>query len=234
MRIHYLQHVRLEGLDAIQKWADDRGHTVTGTHVYGGDGFPKPTSFDLLILLGGPMGVHDEKGFPWLKAEKQFLSEVISSGKVVLGVCLGAQLLAESLRADVRRNEHREIGWHPVTLTEEGCSSPLFEGFPKTFTPFHWHGDTFSIPEGAERLAESRACANQAFDYGRQVIGLQFHLEFTPASVRAMVREGGDELADGRYVQTGEQILSNPERFSESGGLLYLLLDNLERTSEAE
>jgi GMP synthase-like glutamine amidotransferase len=140
-----------------------------------------------LIVMGGPMSVNDP--LPWLRLEERYIVRAISSDVPVLGICLGAQLLAKCLGATVRPMGHKEIGWYPVRFTECGASDPLFQGLPGEEIFFHWHGENFTIPEGAERLAESDLCANQAFRLGSRVYGLQFHPEVTPEIIASWLQE---------------------------------------------
>jgi GMP synthase-like glutamine amidotransferase len=167
---------------------------------------PHPNQIDLLVIMGGPMSINDEDAFPWLVPEKQFIREMIASGKPVLGICLGAQLIAGALGADVYPNGAKEIGWFPIQGIPSG--GRLTFRFPSSMKVFHWHGETFDLPSGAIRLARSKGCENQAFQIGRSVIGLQFHLETTPASARDLVRNCRHELIPSRYVQTENEILS--------------------------
>lgn len=165
MRIHYLQHVPFEGPAYIETWAGEKGHPVAGSLLFQGGQLPALDQFDLLVIMGGPMNVYEEE---------KFIKEAIEAGKLVLGVCLGAQLLADVLGGQVTRNQDKEIGWHPVTLTADAKNSRFFRNLPPYFNAFHWHGDTFSIPPGGLRVAESQACLNQAFEYDGRVLGLQF------------------------------------------------------------
>jgi len=156
--------------------------------------------------MGGPMSVNDEDQFPWLAAEKRFMRAAIQAGKPVLGVCLGAQLIASAAGARVFANPQKEIGWFPVQGIDSGSQAHFH--FPPSATVFHWHGETFDLPAGAVRLARSEVCPNQAVQLGRSVIGLQFHLETTPASARDLVANCRAELIPGEYVQSEEQILA--------------------------
>jgi GMP synthase (glutamine-hydrolysing) len=131
-----------------------------------------------LIVMGGPMSVNDP--LPWLRQEERYLVQAISSGVPVLGICLGAQLLAKSLGSRVYPMGHKEIGWYSIRFTEAAAADPLFEGLPREEIVFEWHGDTFDLPAGAEKLAESDLCGNQAFRCGTNLYGLQFHPEVTP------------------------------------------------------
>jgi GMP synthase-like glutamine amidotransferase len=228
MRVHYLQHVPFEDAANIGVWARDRGHRVTGTQLCEAEPLPPLDSFDWLVIMGGLMNIHEHDAYPWLVPEKEFIREAIDEGRSVLGICLGAQLVAHVLGGQVKRNRHREIGWFPVVLTEKGRQSPLFEGFPQRFNAFHWHGDTFSIPPGAEKLAESEACANQAFQYAGHVVGLQFHLDYAVESIEKMLRHCAHELSDGAYVQASETIRAAYHQVPATSSLLYRLLHNLE------
>ncbi|MBN1441715.1 MAG: type 1 glutamine amidotransferase, partial [Planctomycetes bacterium] len=146
MRIHHLQHVPFEGLGTIEEWARSRGHEISRTRLHAGDPLPAPREVDWIVVTGGPMSVQDEERHPWLRAEKRCIAEMIAEGKTVLGICLGAQLVADALGARVARNRHREIGWFPVELVAEASCTGLFRGFPQRLDAFHWHGDAFDIP----------------------------------------------------------------------------------------
>ena len=226
MHAHYLQHVPFEGLGSIERWLRAKGHRITATRFFASDALPDVDEIDLLVVMGGPMSVHDERRFPWLVTEKNFIRGVIECGKPVLGVCLGAQLIASALGARVYRNPAKEIGWFPV----EGI--PSVNGrwfrFPPSMVVFHWHGETFDLPPGAVRLAKSDACENQAFQIGSSVIGLQFHLETTPESAEAMIMNCRDELVPSRYVQTeGEILAAGPETYRCINGVMGDLLSFL-------
>jgi len=229
MRLHYLQHVPFEDLANIGTWAEGRGHRVSGTLLFEDGKFPRISEFDWLVVMGGPMGVYDDGRYPWFTREKEFIEKAIAGGKIVLGICLGAQLIADVLGGRVYRNVHKEIGWHPVSLTREAAGSSFFNGFPGRFTAFHWHGDTFDIPPGCMRAAESEACANQAFEYNGRVVGLQFHLESSIESIGRLIRNCRDELVQGRYIQSPEEMLSSHNSLQEINRLMNSFLDNIER-----
>ncbi|MFT4564886.1 MAG: GMP synthase-like glutamine amidotransferase [Gammaproteobacteria bacterium] len=204
MRVHCFQHAAFEGLGSIEPWLATAGHTLTKTKLYESPSFPDLDSFDLLIILGGPMGVGDTPIYPWLEREKAFIKEVIAARKLVLGICLGAQLIASVLGSKIYPNRYKEIGWFPINGTSNNPEGG-FE-FPQTLDVFHWHGDTFDLPQGAIRIATSRACPNQAFQLNRQVIGLQFHLETTVDTAREIVVHCGDELVPRLYIQSATAI----------------------------
>lgn len=211
MKIHYFQHVPWEGLGNIEDWIKSHKYVLSGTRFYAGDTLPELREIDVLIVMGGPMGAYDDKKYSWLAAEKQFIRKSIDAGKKVLGICLGSQLIAQVLGSIVYPHIHKEIGWFPLKLTDEGRNSKILAGFPAEFSVFHWHGDTFSFPRGAARLAETAACRNQAFSYGNNVLGLQFHLDVGRENLAAWIEKGAAELVESRYVQTSEQILGRPE-----------------------
>ena len=228
MKIHYLQHVPFEDLANIEVWAREKGHSVSGTALYDNEKLPQMEDVDWLVILGGPMNIYEEKTYPWLASEKEFIAQAIAAKKPVLGICLGAQLIADVLGGKVKRNNFTEIGWFPVTLTKDAKSSPVFSTLPEGFTAFHWHGDTFEIPPGAVRITESEACKNQAFVYNDRVIGLQFHLEYSLESINRMLENCGDELVDGKFIQKKDGILGFKGNLKETKHLLNSLLDNME------
>jgi GMP synthase-like glutamine amidotransferase len=205
MHVHVFQHVPFEGLGSIAAWLKDQGACVTSTRFFAGDPLPLARSVDLLIALGGPMSVNNETEFPWLRDERRFVHEAIAAGIPVLGVCLGAQLIASALGARVYPNTVKEIGWFPIQSVPV---PPWAFTFPPEALAFHWHGETFDLPDGAWRLASSKACENQAFQLGRHVIGLQFHLETTRESLRLLVEHCRDELVEGVQVQSERHLLA--------------------------
>ena len=209
MRAHYLQHVPFEGLGSIEPWLLARGFEIGATRLFAGEPLPKPSDIDVLIAMGGPMSVNDEDEYSWLRAEKHFIREYLSTDRPLLGICLGAQLIAVALGARVAANRHKEIGWFEVKRAQALPAAAY--RFPDSFTAFHWHGETFDLPAGATPLASSAACERQAFQIGRSVIGLQFHLETTPDSARALVENCSSDLVVGErpepYVQTATALL---------------------------
>ena len=228
MRLHYLQHVPFEDLAGIEDWAEDRGHEISRTLLFDGQELLGLDEFDWLVVMGGPMNIYEEDKYPWLAIEKRFIREAIASNKIVLGICLGGQLIADVLGGKVRKNLFKEIGWHTVKLTSEGQKSGIFRVLPNTFMAFHWHGDTFEIPPQALRAAESESCANQAFMLGKAV-GLQFHLESSMDSIDHLIKNCSDELVDRKYIQSPEEILSHVDRIHQMNRLMALFLDTMEK-----
>lgn len=173
------------------------------------------------------MGVYEEVQFPWMKEEKDFIRKSIETGKIVLGICLGAQLIAEALGAAVFKNEYREIGRFPIDRKINANESAFAEVFPETLDVFHWHGDKFEIPKGAKLLASSEACRNQGFILDSRVVGLQFHLEITPESATALIQNCRSELDGSQYVQSEAELLSDEYRFLRINELMNSLLEKL-------
>ncbi len=231
MRALCFEHVHFEGLGSIGHWLRAQGARIDAFRWHeNGSAVPAPVEdIDLLVVMGGPMSANDEAQYPWLAAEKRYIRGAIDAGKAVLGICLGAQLIASALGARVYPNAHKEIGWFPVEGVKTGSQQPVF-AFAARTAMFHWHGETFDLPPGAVRLARSAACANQAFQLGRRVIGLQFHLETTPDSARALVENCRDELVPAAYVQTETEILgAGDARYAEINRLMESVLEFLTR-----
>lgn len=214
MRIHSLQHVPFEDIGSMASDFQARTYSVTTTHWYRGDSAPGINSFDVLIVMGGPMGIYDEAIYPWLADEKILIKQAIDAGKVVLGICLGAQLIADVLGGKVTRNAHREIGWLPLTIQPEASDHPIARILAKYPEVFHWHGDTFAIPAGALHIARSEGCLNQAYIYGNRVYGFQFHLETTPASAKALIENCAEDIDGSHYTQSAESMLADPLKFN--------------------
>lgn len=232
MNAHYFQHVPFEGLGSIEAWLRDAGYAITCTRFFESPDIPDLSDIDLLIVMGGPMSVNDEAEFPWLVQEKGFIREAVQAGKPVLGVCLGAQLIASALGAKVSKNPVKEIGWFPIQGLS-GDERAVFR-FPPETTVFHWHGDTFDLPAGAIRLARSPACVNQAFQVGRATLGLQFHLETTPESAAALVANCRAELIPADYVQSEARILAaEPETYRAINALMDAVLAFLHHRAKA-
>jgi GMP synthase (glutamine-hydrolysing) len=228
MNIHYLQHVGFEDLAMIEQWLIKREHRISCSRLFMDEPFPDFESFEMLFVMGGPMGVKDEKDYPWLLDEKIFLEEAVKREKKIVGICLGAQLLAEIMGARIFRNAHPEIGWFPVRLTPEADRSPLFSGLPEEFTPYHWHGDTFEIPDGAVRTSESEGCRNQSFTYGSNIMGLQFHIEMSEFSINNLIVNCYDEIKDGRYIQEPAEMSRGAAGYiEESLNVMDSLLTNI-------
>lgn len=225
MRIHCLQHVAFETPAYIADWARARRHALTCTLMADDVTLPRLADIDLLLVMGGPMSVHDAGSLAWLADEKQYLARAIAQGKRVVGVCLGAQLIAEALGAPVTRNRWREIGWFPL-LRAPQLPPELAALLPSSLNALHWHGETFALPAGAVRLAGSSACANQVFlSADRRQLGLQCHLEMTPQAAADIAAACAGELVPAPYVQAAADFLAAPQRYAAAHNALAALLD---------
>ncbi len=239
MRVRALQHVPHEGPAAIAAWADERGHSLQVTRLDRGEPLPAVADFDLLVVMGGPMSVNDEALHPWLVEEKRLIGETIQADRRLLGICLGAQMIAAALGKRVYAAPAPEIGWMAVRVTAEAARSRTFAAMPATITPLHWHGETFDLPEGATRLAETDLCPNQAFEIefeggpargGALALALQFHLEATDKSVQAMLA-AESPCATGTEgvgaVPPEAELLVSPPHYAAIHALLNAALDAL-------
>ena len=227
MHVHYFQHVPFEGLGSIELWMKSKSVQISATKFYEDPSLPRIQEIDWLIVMGGPMSVNDEQCYPWLQAEKKFIAEAIERGKIVLGICLGAQLIASALGAPVYPGPHREIGWFPVDRVVQKQASSLKNILPSRVEAFHWHGETFGLPAHAVHLARSAGCENQAFSVGAHVLGLQFHLEATHITVKSLIEQCQNDLVPGEYVQSAVEMLSDPSRFYHINTEMDALLDHL-------
>ena len=225
LRIHCLFHSPLGGEIHMPVWAASRGYEFIESLATETPGLPTPQQADCLVVLGGPMSAWEEKKYPWLNQEMRTMEAFMAAGKPVLGICLGAQLLARILGARLYRGSCSEIGWFPVDATPQARNHPIGEVMPDRFEAFLWHGDTFDIPESAVHLAESAAFPNQAFALGG-VLALQFHLEARPDWVKRLSLRDADQLEISNTVQSAEAMLAVPEEtFRENNLIMERLLD---------
>ncbi len=223
--IHTLSHVPFEGPGHIADWAAVRGHRISHARLFDGDAIAPSADYDWLLVMGGPMGVHDTERFPWLIDEADAIREAVAAGKTVLGVCLGAQLIAHALGARVAPHAHKEIGWFPVTRLP--AAEARFSHMPASLPVLHWHGDRFDLPQRAQHLFRSDACEPQGFSIDERVFGFQFHFETTPESLAALVENCREELQEGPFVQPEAEILAQNAHFSAMHRVLDRFLDEL-------
>jgi len=207
MKIHWIQHVPFEGLASLAPMLLEKGHALDCTRLYRDEEFPAVTDIDWLIVMGGPMGIYDDDQYAWLSREKNFIEQAVHEEKTVLGICLGAQLIADVLGAKVYKNVYREIGWFPIERTTD--ATLLGPVLPERIEVFHWHGETFTLPKDANLIASSDVCKNQGFIFNNRVVALQFHLETTLKSATTLIEHCQDELDNSQYVQTAETMLEN-------------------------
>lgn len=204
--IYALYHSRTETVGSLGDVLKRINLPFRELHLYSGDGLPRDTHLlSGLIVMGGPMNVDQIREFPFLFEEVRLIEKILSEDKPVLGICLGAQLMAKALGSRVFPNKEKEVGWHPIHLTESAASDPVFNEAPDKLNVLHWHGDTFDLPAGATHLAKSTRCENQLFRWGSNAYGLQFHLEVTPSMVTSWVRskDGKKDIkAAGEHSKT--------------------------------
>ncbi len=229
MHLHVIQHVPFEGPAAIAEWAEERGHTLKCSLALTEE-YPSVDDVDFLVVMGGPMDADDDVASPWLPAERRFIAECIAAGRLVLGVCLGAQIIAEVLGGKVQRCAYREVGWYAVNRTAGGAESPLFSAWPEAVVVGQWHSDTFEMPLALDPVWSSDGCRNQAFVFDGRVVGLQFHLEWTAEALEKLMQAcAGDLRGGGLYEMTRTQIEDEmDERLPVCRALLFSLLDGME------
>ena len=206
MKLTALKNIEIEDLGTFREAFTRRGIEVEELKAYEGE-IPETGKFDILVVLGGPMGVYEEDKYPFLKEEKELIRKALSEGKKVLGICLGAQLIADVLGGKVYRGEWgKEIGWKPIYPQDH-----LEILYRDEINVFHWHGDTFELPQGAVRMASSAMYRNQAFRVGNRAVGLQFHMEVTPEGIERWIEAYREELLAENI--SPDEIRSKPENW---------------------
>ena len=232
MRIHIVMHESFESPAAILTWAETNAHEVTFTRLFLKDPLPEQdAAFDFLVVMGGPQSpatTLEECAHFDARREIDFIKLAIAQNKIVLGVCLGAQLIGEALGASFEHSPNREIGVFELTLTEFGKKDPIFSTFPDRFLVGHWHGDMPGLTEDCEVLAVSAGCPRQIVRYTPRVYGFQCHFEFTAEAVEGMIENCADELEsyhDLPYIQSALSLRSN--RYDEMNHHLFRFLDKL-------
>ena len=225
MHMHSIHHVPFEGPAGIAQWAESRGVTRSETWQHRGDPLPDLDEIDFLVVTGGPMSVGDSTEYPWLVPELALIREAMRRETPVLGICLGAQLMAAAAGAQVLPMKGKEIGWYPVHMCPGATSLPWMRSLPSSFTALHWHGDQFDIPRGAVPLWSSRICPHQGFALG-SALALQFHLEMDLEALATLTAHAGHELqTDDPGVQQHDELLGQAQRFDSNRALLFQLLD---------
>jgi GMP synthase-like glutamine amidotransferase len=225
MKIICLKHIAFEGPAAIALWAQQRGHELQIENVFQHRPLPSPETFEMLLVMGGPMNVYEDSKYPWLDKEKSYIRSAIAAGKHVVGICLGAQLIAHVLGAKISAGEEKEIGWHTIARCSD-CPARL--AIPEALRVLHWHGDTFTLPTGAQPLAQSTACANQGFLYNDHVLALQCHMELTPENLALLIAACSDELVEAPFIQSAETMLAeSTETYEQMQTVLFGMLDAL-------
>ena len=211
MSVLIIKHIDIEGPGLIEDCLRQEKIPYQILNLKPNIRLPKLDGFTHIVFFGGPMNVYEEDLYPFLRDEDLFIKEAIQRGKTILGICLGAQLIAKALGAKVFKAPVKEIGWYDVSLTDEGTKDPLFSSLPKKFSVFQWHEDTFEIPKSAELIVTSPSVPHQAFRYGERVYGLQFHLEVTEEMIREWV-EASEEGIDSSELP----VFSDAEMITET------------------
>ncbi len=207
-----IQHIGCETLGTIAGALGARGISHNYVRAFQGDKIPNTMGDSAgLVVMGGPMGVYEQERYPFLRQEMNLIEKALEEKLPVLGVCLGSQLLAASLGAEVKKGKGKEIGWHPVTLTENALADPLWTEADRSFVAYHWHGDVFDLPSDAVALASSAQTSCQAFCYGRNAYGFLFHMEVTEKIIAEMVMTFSDELREAQI--DGREILEKARNY---------------------
>ena len=211
-----IRHVSHEGL-GIMKRPIERDSAVVYIDIFRGASVPQRIDgYDGLVVLGGPMGVYEDGRYPFIKPELKLIEDALKKRIPLLGICLGSQLLAKAAGSRVYKGNAKEIGWHDVTLTEDADNDWLFLGFPDRFRAFHWHGDTFEVPQGALMLASSALFPNQVIKVGPAAYGIQFHLEVTEQMIREWIAVNDEQLASLKGVVDPKAVIEEtPSRIEE-------------------
>lgn len=219
MHIHVFQHVDFENPGYIATWAKKHGYEMSFSRLWQEPvQKEKLDASDMLLIMGGPMGIFDYDQYSWLKKEKDAIAQYLASNKKVMGICLGAQLLADVMGAMVYAGKTQEIGWMPISFQND-------DKLPSSLIVMHWHGDTFDIPFGAKRLASSELTPNQGFIYENRVLALQFHIEMTEESLAGMLEHCGGDLIKSEFVQSKDEVVEGKTFLTDCQTLLESWLD---------
>lgn len=225
MRIHSIIHAEFEKPGMIESWAKKNNHQFSNTHIYNHEILPTVADFDFLIVMGGPQSPTRLDRWPYLQAEIDLIKQTMAANKPILGICLGAQLLAESLGAKTERSPHKEIGLFPIALLPEAAADPVFSQFPAEFSVMHWHNDMPGLPQSARLLAKSQGCPRQAFSVGDRFYGIQCHLEMTAENIKDMLQHCENDLKPDLYIQSKQDLIQHD--LSEVNQKMKVLLEYL-------
>lgn len=232
MRVHFVIHESFESAGAYVPWAKARGHAVSWSRVYENEAVPaNAEGFDMLVVFGGPQSPHTtltECPYFDSHAEQKLIRQAIDAGRVVVGICLGSQLIGEALGAPVGQSPEKEIGHFPITLTEAGQQHPLFSHFSSPLTVGHWHNDMPGLTAETIILASSAGCPRQIVQFRDKVYGFQCHMEFTAGAVEGLIQHSEPELAEAKgkpFIRSVEEMRAHDYR--EMNHKLWEFLDKL-------
>ncbi|WP_105901872.1 type 1 glutamine amidotransferase [Vibrio gangliei] len=236
MHIHFIIHEHFEAPGAYESWAKARGYTTTYSRVYAGQSLPKKVDdIDFLIVMGGPQDpvtTIEQCAHFDAKGEQAVIKKAIDAGKVVLGICLGSQLIGEALGAHYEHSPEREIGKFPITLTKDGITHPLFDHFGTVLEVGHWHNDMPGLTQDAKVIAYSEGCPRQIVAYSDLVFGFQCHMELTKEVVTLLIEN--DDLSEAvnyRFVDEPQVLLNHD--YDEMNQKLHEFLDKLAKAYQA-
>jgi GMP synthase (glutamine-hydrolysing) len=225
MKILCLTHADFETPGIIEEWASTRHHSFKVERPYKGEALSEANSFDMLIIMGGPQSPLNIKGAPYLAHEIALIKTAISHNKIVLGFCLGAQLIGEALGTKTERSPEKEVGVYPITLTPEGMNDPLLQELPRSFPVIHWHNDMPGLTNDAMLLAFSEGCPRQMVRYQHNVYGFQCHLEITLDGIQTMIDAVPEDLSPSTFTQTPEELLQ--QNYAAINHTMLVILDRL-------
>jgi GMP synthase (glutamine-hydrolysing) len=226
MNVLIIKHIDIEGPGLIEYCLKQEKIPYQIVNLEAGPRLPKINDLSHIVILGGPMNVYEEDRYPFLRDEDLFIKEAIQRGKKILGICLGAQLMAKALGAKVFKAPMKEVGWYNVSLTRVASHDPLFSNLPKTFSVFQWHEDTFEVPKAGKLIATSTSVIHQAFRYGENVYGLQFHLEVTEGMIQEWMETYEEECSNSEHspfskTETMSQVRGNIENYKKMGMIFF-------------
>lgn len=225
MNILIITHAKFERPGIIHAWADSNQHSVQILAPYRDETLPAINDIDLLIIMGGPQSPSQLDAYPYLALEIDYIKECLIANKPMLGICLGAQLIAEALGAKTERSPHKEVGAFPIQLTTAAKQDVVFKRFQEEFTVMHWHYDMPGLPDGAQILATSHGCPRQVIRFKMNAYGLQCHFEMTAELIAGMIKHCKQDLAPSTYTQQPEAMLAT--NFSTMHQYLTQLLTHL-------
>lgn len=232
MRIHCLIHAAFENPGVIRNWAEENLYELSSTHSYKGEFLPDLSQFDFLVVMGGPQSAIHLDQWPYLKDEIRLIQDVIAARKPLLGICLGAQLIAVSLGAKAEQSPQREIGLFPIDMLPDAAKDPVFSQFPASFAAMHWHSDMPGLPIEARLLAKSSGCPRQAYAVGDRIYGIQCHLEMTHENIAQMLPHCENELTPDNYVVSKQTLLNYS--LEETNQKMLVVLDYLASKTKEE